>query len=62
MSKYTMYYISKQETYRNLAHAWKVWANEANLPDNQKKGMSLFFTSIGKRFGLITEFKEIGVI
>ena len=62
MSKYTTYYDSRQIMYRDLAHAWKEWADGTELPDHQIKGMRLFFRQIGKRFGLMTAFKEIGVI
>jgi hypothetical protein len=48
--------------FRSLASQWKSWAEDANLSDDQTRGMSLFFRHIGKRFGLINEFKDIGVI
>jgi hypothetical protein len=48
--------------YRDLAHAWKEWADGTELLDYQQKGMEIFFRKIGKRFGLIHVFKEIGVI
>lgn len=62
MSKYTIYYDRRQIMYRDLAHAWKEWSDGAELLDYQQKGMSLFFRHIGKRFGLIKVFREIGVI
>ena len=62
MSKYVIYYSTRQDMYRKLASTWKTWADEANLSESQLRGMLLFFTPIGKRFGLIKEFKEIGVI
>ena len=62
MSKYTIYYTTKQDMYRTLAIQWKAWANRTRLSERQQKGMSLFFRHIGKRFGLIQEFKDIGVI
>ena len=62
MSKYTIYYDHRKIMYRDLAHAWKEWADGEALTDYQVKGMSLFFRQIGKRFGLITAFKNIGVI
>ena len=62
MSKYTIYYDHRQYMYRDLARAWNEWADGSELPDYQVKGMKLFFRQIGKRFGLITEFKELGVI
>ena len=62
MSKYTIYYDRRQYMYRDLAHAWKEWADGTELTDWQRKGMSIFFKQIGKRFGLMKAFKEIGVI
>jgi hypothetical protein len=62
MSKYVIYYSTRQHMYRELATTWKTWADEAHLSESQLRGMALFFQHIGKRFGLIKEFKEIGVI
>ena len=62
MSKYTTYYDHRQIMYRALAHAWKEWADGEALTDYQIRGMSLFFRHIGKRFGLIRAFRDIGVI
>ena len=62
MSKYVIYYSTRQHMYRELARNWKAWADSTDLEEKQTKGMALFFKHIGKRFGLITEFKTIGVI
>ena len=62
MSKYTIYYDRRKFMYRDLAHAWKEWADGEVLPDYQVSGMKIFFRHIWKRFGLIKVFKEIGVI
>ena len=63
MSKYVIYYSSRQQMYRRMAESWKAWADSTDyLSKDQAKGMSLFFRHIGKRFGLINEFKDIGVI
>lgn len=62
MSKYTIYYSTRQIMYLDLARAWKSWSDGEYLPDPQIKGMSIFFRHIGKRFGLIKAFKRIGVI
>ena len=63
MSKYTIYYNSRQLMYKRMAESWKAWADSVDyLEEDQSKGMSLFFQHIGKRFGLINEFKNIGVI
>lgn len=62
MSKYTIYYYTQQQLFRELATTWKSWAEAVHLPESQVRGMSLFFRQIGRRFGLIKAFKEIGVI
>lgn len=62
MSRYVIYYSTRQSMYRELATQWKAWADSSGITETQKIGMSFFFRHIGKRFGLINEFKEIGVI
>lgn len=62
MSKYTIYYSTRQDMYRKLATHWKAWADDYEVSETQRLGMSFFFRHIGKRFGLIREFEEIGVI
>jgi hypothetical protein len=62
MSKYTMYYNARQDMYRTFATNWSDFAKQADLTDTQRRGMNLFFKPIARRFGLINEFKEIGVI
>lgn len=62
MSKYVVYYNVRQVMYREMAARWVKWASTAKLTNDQRFGMALFFTSIGRRFGLINEFRELGVI
>ena len=62
MSKYTMYYNNKQKQYRDFASTWSKLALDMNLSERQKRGMVLFFQPIARRFGLVQEFKDIGVI
>lgn len=62
MSRYVRYYNARQIAYKELAIKWKRWSTTANLTDLELTGVSMFFRTIGKRFGLLTEFKEIGVI
>lgn len=62
MSRYVIYYNTRQHMFRELASQWKSWAEDTNLTDDQTRGMALFFRHIGKRFGLIQEFRDIGVI
>jgi hypothetical protein len=62
MSKYVIYYSCRKEMYRELAQRWMKWSTTTNLTDDQIRGVSMFFRSIAVRFGLIKEFREIGVI
>ena len=62
MSNYVIYYSGRKSMYRSLAQQWKTWSEGVQLSEEQVRGMSLFFRCIGKRFGLITEFKDIGVV
>lgn len=62
MSKYVIYYGTRKEMYRDMATRWSKWATTSNLTEDQIRGVSMFFRSIATRFGLIREFREIGVI
>jgi hypothetical protein len=62
MSKYTMYYNAKQKQYLDFATSWMKLTSEMNLTERQRRGMALFFRPIARRFGLIKEFRDIGVI
>lgn len=62
MSKYTTYYNTRQAMYKDLAVSWCKFADGLNLTDLQKTGMRLFFRPIARRFGLVKEFKNIGVL
>jgi hypothetical protein len=48
--------------YRDLATRWIKWAATSNLTEKELEGVAMFFKSIAIRFGLVTEFREIGVI
>lgn len=62
MSRYTRYYNSKQYMYRMFALKWSMWASTTTLTNIELEGTKKFFYSIAKRFGLIKEFRELGVI
>lgn len=62
MSKYTIYYSTRKTMYRDLATRWIKWAATSNLTEKELEGVAMFFKSIAIRFGLVTEFREIGVI
>jgi len=62
MSKYTTYYNSRQTMYRDLATNWMKYVEEHGITKRQMHGMSIFFTNIARRFGLMKDFRDIGVI
>lgn len=62
MSKYAMYYDRKKRQYLDFATSWAKLAAEMNLTERQWRGMVLFFRPIARRFGLVQEFKELGII
>jgi hypothetical protein len=57
-----MYYKQKQIEYLEFAINWVNATSSMNLSERQRRGMTLFFMPIAKRFGLIKEFRDIGVI
>lgn len=62
MSKYTMYYMMKQNQYRDFAKDWAEATSNMPLTERQRRGMALFFKPIAKRFGLTRDFKDLGVM
>jgi hypothetical protein len=62
MSRYVVYYSVRKEMYREMAERWKRWSSTMNLTEAETYGVSLFFYQIARRFGLISEFRELGVI
>jgi hypothetical protein len=48
--------------YREFASIWANLVAKNDLQDYQREGMALFFKPIARRFGLIGEFKDIGVL
>lgn len=63
MSPYTKYYNKYKLLYRTVAKRWKEWADDYPLlTEEEKRGMKLYFRSIAIRFGLVTEFRHLGLI
>lgn len=62
MSNYVRYYNKNQKIYRELAERWAKWSKTTTLTADEVRGTSKFFKDIAVRFGLIGEFREIGVI
>ena len=62
MSKYVKYYSDRQDSYRTLATMCVNWMKNSQPSSTELEGVSKFFTHIGKRFGLLSEFKKLGII
>lgn len=62
MSNYVIYYSTRKSMYRELATRWIKWAATSNLTEREREGVAMFFKSIAVRFGLVTEFRELGII
>jgi len=44
------------------AQNWRVWASTKNLSYSKIAEWRGYFTTLGKKFGLLKEFKENGII
>jgi hypothetical protein len=62
MSNYVRYYNKNQRAYKELAERWAKWAKTVKLTPDEIRGTAKFFKDIAVRFGLVKEFREIGVI
>ena len=62
MSRYVCYYSARKTFYREMAEKWCRWRAGATLTQTEVEGISKFFKSLAKRFGLINEFRELGII
>ena len=62
MSRYVCYYSARKAYHRELAEKWSKWAATANLTETEIQGISKFFKQLARRFGLIGEFRELGII
>ena len=62
MSKYVIYYTTRKTMCRELAEHWAKWSTTVSLSESETEGISKFFYSLARRFGLIGEFKELGII
>ena len=62
MSKYVCYYSARKVFCRELAEKWSKWAETASLTKTETEGIAKFFYKLGRRFGLIGEFRELGII
>lgn len=62
MSRYVCYYSARKGFYRELAAKWQRWSTTAKLTETEIAGITKFFKPIAKRFGLIQEFRDMGII
>lgn len=53
--------MTKEEA-RNKAIAWQKWQSEQNLSLGEMVIWADYFYCIAKKFGLVREFKENGII
>lgn len=57
-----MKYQTKKEQVRQEAIDWQIEASEKNLSYNELAIISFHFWKLGRRYGLLKEFKENGII
>jgi hypothetical protein len=62
MSDYVRYYNSRQLAYRELGVQWSRWAKTAKLTTTEKVGITRFFKRLAVRFGLVREYRRLGII
>ena len=62
MSNYVRYYNDRKNFYKIFATRWASWAEGANLSSVEVEGMTKFFKPIAKRFGLVQEFTDLGIL
>ena len=62
MSNYVRWYNNRKGFYKTFAERWAAWAIGVELTSTEAEGMQKFFRSIAKRFGLIQEFTNLGLI
>lgn len=62
MSYYTEYYNKNRSLYLTLAECWVNQTNLTRVTDEDKLTISKFFLKKAIRFGLVQEFKSLGII
>lgn len=62
MSYYVRYYNKNQNLYRHFAIMWAEWSKTTELSETVTHGISSFFKPAAKRFGLVTEFRQLGIL
>ena len=62
MSYYTEYYNKNRSLYLTLAECWVNQTNFTRVTDEDKLTISKFFLKKAIRFGLVQEFRSLGII
>ena len=62
MSSYVKWYNDRKNFYKVFAARWAAWAEGVELTSVEVEGMHKFFKTIAKRFGLVQDFTELGVL
>jgi hypothetical protein len=62
MSSYVRWYNDRKNFYKVFATRWATWAAGAELTAVEVEGMTKFFKPIAKRFGLVQDFVELGIL
>lgn len=62
MSYYTEYYNKNRSLYLTLAKCWVNQTNLTRVTDEDKLTISKFFLKKAIRFGLVQEFRSLGII
>lgn len=57
-----LYYQTRKDQVREEARAWQLEASEKSLSWGEIAEKSDYFYKLGKRYGLVREFKENGII
>ena len=56
------YYQKRKEEARKEATDWQLHLPEHNYSAEELKEFDKYFTKLGRKFGLIQEFREMGII
>lgn len=54
--------IKSKEEARQQAIDWQYWAGEQNLSYSEIADWAGYFRTLGKKYGLLKEFKENGIL
>ena len=55
-------YQKNKARVRDMAQIWQAATAERNISWGELAESAIYFAKIGKRYGLLTEFKENGII